>query len=68
MTYGVYRIWCWCCLKWRGLGGAMDLFYRWDATKLWVKAMAMKIVLELTVWVFELAVWVVNLSPGKKGK
>jgi hypothetical protein len=45
----------------------MDLFYRWDATKLWVKAMAMKIVLELTVWVFEFAVWVVNLF-GKKGK
>ena len=45
----------------------MNLFYRWDATKLWIKTMAQKVVLELTVWVFEFAVWVVNLF-GKKEK
>ena len=46
----------------------MNLFYRWDATKLWIKVIAQKIVLELTVWVFEFAVWAVNLFPGKREK
>jgi len=41
--------------------------YWWDTAKLWVKKTAQKVVLELTVWVFEFAVWIVNLF-GKKEK
>jgi hypothetical protein len=47
---------------------AMNLAYWWDAAKLWVKAMAMKVAVELTVWFYEFAVWVVNLFPSKKEK
>lgn len=46
----------------------MNLVYWRDTAKLWVKKTAQKVVLELTVWVFEFAVWVVNLFPSKKGK
>ena len=43
----------------------MNLAYWWDTAKLWVKQTAQKVVLELTVWVFEFAVWAVNLFPNK---
>ena len=43
----------------------MNLAYWWDTAKLWVKKTAQKVALELTVWVFEFAVWAVNLFPGK---
>ena len=46
----------------------MNLTYWWDTAKLWGKKTAQKVVLELTVWVFEFAVWVVNLFPGKREK
>ena len=45
----------------------MNPSYWWDTAKLWAKKTAQKVVLELTVWVFEFAVWVVNLF-GKKEK
>ena len=43
----------------------MNLAYWWDTAKLWAKKTAQKVVLELTVWVFEFAVWIVNLFAGK---
>jgi len=46
----------------------MNLAYRWDTAKLWVKKTAQKIALELTVWVFEFVVWAVNLFPSKGRK
>ena len=35
----------------------MNLAYWWDTAKLWVKKTAQKVALELTVWVFEFAIW-----------
>lgn len=46
----------------------MNLVYWRDTAKLWVKVVAEKVAVELTVWFYEFVCWLIYLFPSKKGK